>query len=141
MPFLGTYIDRNADPQSVISILGNLQRMMTYLYLCISAFPQILLWFKKKKKTLKYVHLQLWVLICTFQIKCTKEYLCSADMPVAPIQTSQCEAHIFFHGPKNPSTCLNFLALSPNCSSIPGTLLYKFITIRKCHAPILPLCQ
>ena len=28
-----------------------------------------------------------------------------------------------------------------SCYSIPGTLLYKFISIRKCHAPILPLCQ
>lgn len=141
MPFLGMYIDRNADPESIISILGNFQRMTTYLYLYISAFSRIPLWLKKKKKTLKYVHLQLWVLICAFQIKCAKEYSCSADMPVAPTQPSECEAHVFFHGPKDPGTCSTLLVSSPNCYSIPGTLLYKFMSIRKCHAPILPLCQ
>ena len=43
--------------------------------------------------------------------------------------------------PQDPRTCLTFLAFSPNCPSIPGTLLYMFITIRNCHVSILPLCQ
>lgn len=62
-------------------------------------------------------------------------------MPVAPTQPSECEARVFFHGPKDPGTCSTLLVSSPNCYSIPGTLLYKFMSIRKCHAPILPLCQ